>query len=352
MAGAAVMRAIEITRAGGPEVLRPTQRPVPVPAAGELLIAVQASGVNRPDVLQRKGLYPPPPGASDLPGLEVAGVVAGGAPQDLAAAGLAVGDAVCALVAGGGYAEFCTAPAVQCLPVPRGLSMVQAASLPETLFTVWQNVFHIAALRAGETLLVQGGSSGIGVAAIQLGKAFGARVIVTAGSDAKVAACVALGADHGISYRTQDFAAETRRLTDGRGADVILDMVAGDYLAREVECAAVDGRIAVIAVQGGTASALDAGLLLRKRLAITGSTLRPRSVAYKAGLARALREQVWPLLEAGRVRAVVHQVFPAAQAAAAHALMESGAHVGKIVLDWASDVMHPAGMADDSGAVR
>lgn len=329
------MRAIEITAPGGPEVLVPCERPTPEPRAGELLIAVQAAGVNRPDVLQRKGLYPVPPGVSDLPGLEVAGTVAGGSAEDLAAAGLALGDAVCALVAGGGYAEYCVAPTGQCLPVPKGLNMVQAASLPETFFTVWQNVFHIARLQPGETLLVQGGSSGIGVAAIQLAKALGARVIVTAGSDDKCAACVALGADHAINYRTLDFVAETRRLTGGKGADVVLDMVAGDYLGREVECMAEDGRLAVIAVQGGTRSAIDAGLLLRKRLSITGSTLRPRSVAYKTLLAQALYAQAWPWLESGRVKPVIHQVFAAAKAAEAHALMESSTHVGKIVLTWA-----------------
>ena len=328
------MRAIEIARFGPPEVLRETQRPDPLPAAGELLITVQASGVNRPDVLQRKGLYPMPPGVSDLPGLEVAGTVAGGAPQDLAAAGLRLDDAVCALVAGGGYAERCVAPAGQCLPVPLGLNMVQAASLPETFFTVWQNVFSIARLQPGETLLVQGGSSGIGVTAIQLAKALGSQVIVTAGSDEKCAACAALGADHAINYRTHDFVAETRRLTGGRGADVVLDMVAGDYVGREIECLADDGRLAIIATQGGHAAQLDAGLVLRKRLTISGSTLRPRSVAYKAALARDLRERVWPLIEAGRVKTVIHQVFPAAQAAQAHALMESSTHVGKIVLTW------------------
>ena len=328
------MRAIAITRFGPPEVLCETQRPDPVPAPGELLIAVQASGVNRPDVLQRRGLYPMPPGVSDLPGLEVAGTVAGGAPQDLAAAGLAIGDAVCALVAGGGYAERCVAPAGQCLPLPRGLNIVEAASLPETFFTVWQNVFQIARLQPGETLLVQGGSSGIGVTAIQLAKALGSRVIVTAGSDDKCAACLALGADHAINYRSQDFVAETRRLTAGRGADVVLDMVAGDYLGRELECLADDGRLAVIATQGGTAARIDAGLLLRKRLTISGSTLRPRPVAYKSALARDLREHVWPLLEAGRIKPVIHRVFAAARAAEAHALMESSTHVGKIVLAW------------------
>ncbi len=334
LAPARSMRAIQITAPGGPEVLQPCERPVPGPQPGELLIAVQASGVNRPDVLQRKGLYPMPPGASDLPGLEIAGTVAGGTAEDLAVAGLAVGDAVCALVAGGGYAEFCVAPVGQCLPVPQGLNMVQAASLPETCFTVWQNVFAIAALQAGETLLVQGGSSGIGVTAIQLAKAMGAQVIVTAGTDDKCAACLSLGADHAINYRSQDFAAEVMRLTGGRGAHVVLDMVAGDYLGREVTCMAEDGRLAIIAVQGGTSSQIDAGLLLRKRLTISGSTLRPRSVAYKTQLAQALRARVWPLIETGRVRPVIHQVFAAAQAGDAHRLMESSTHVGKIVLTW------------------
>ncbi len=328
------MQAIEITAPGGPEVLRLCERPVPKPAAGELLIAVQASGVNRPDVLQRKGLYPMPPGVSDLPGLEVAGTVVAGAPEDLAAAGLALGSPVCALVAGGGYAPYCVAPAVQCLPVPAGLDAVQAASLPETFFTVWQNVFHIARLQAGETLLVQGGSSGIGVAAIQLAKALGCGVIVTAGSDEKCAACRAIGADDAINYRSQDFVAEVRRITGGRGVNVVLDMVAGDYVGREVQCLADDGRLALIAVQGGTQSTIDTGAVLRKRLSITGSTLRPRPVAYKAVLAQALREQVWPLVEAGRIKPIIHQVFEAHQAAQAHALMESSTHVGKIVLTW------------------
>ena len=328
------MRAIEITAPGGPEVLRPCERPAPEPKPGELLIAVLASGVNRPDVLQRKGLYPMPPGVSDLPGLEIAGTVAGGSPEDLAAAGLALGDAVCALVAGGGYAEFCVAPLGQCLPMPKGLNAVEAASLPETFFTVWQNVFTIARLQPGETLLVQGGSSGIGVTAIQLAKALGSQVIVTAGSDEKCAACVAIGADHGINYRTHDFVSETKRLTGGRGADVVLDMVAGDYVAREVDCLADDGRLAIIAVQGGVKSGFDAGSVLRKRLTISGSTLRPRSLAYKAALARELRATVWPLIEAGRVKPVIHQVFPADKASEAHALMESSTHVGKIVLTW------------------
>ena len=330
------MRAIEIAGFGGPEVLRETQRPVPQPGAGELLIAVQASGVNRPDVLQRKGLYPMPPGVSDLPGLEVAGTVAGGTDDDLAAAGLKLGDPVCALVAGGGYAEYCVAPLGQCLPVPKGLTPLEASSLPETFFTVWQNVFHIAGLKAGETLLVQGGSSGIGVTAIQLAKALGAMVIVTAGSDDKCAACLALGADHAINYRSQDFVAEVQRITASKGANVVLDMVGGDYIGRELRCMAEDGRLALIAVQGGVKSEIDAGLLLRKRLSIAGSTLRPRTVAYKTTLAQALRSTVWPLLESGRIKPVIHQVFPSARAADAHALMESSTHVGKIVLNWAA----------------
>jgi NADPH:quinone reductase len=325
------MRAIEISRYGAPEVLRECTRPDPVAGPGEVLIRVGASGVNRPDVLQRKGLYPMPPGVSDLPGLEVAGTLEGG---DIAATGLARGDRVCALVAGGGYAQLCVVPAPQVLPVPGGLSDIEAASLPETFFTVWQNVFHIAGLKAGEWLLVQGGSSGIGVTAIQLAKAHGAKVIVTAGSDDKCSACREIGADHAINYRTQDFVDEVRRITAERGVDVVLDMVAGDYVARELQCLADDGRLAIIAVQGGTRSEIDTGLVLRKRLTLTGSTLRPRSVSYKAELARALRERVWPLIEAGHIRPVVHRVFPAAQAAQAHALMESGAHVGKIVLDW------------------
>ena len=328
------MQAIEITEFGAPEVLREVTRPDPVARAGELLIQVAASGVNRPDVLQRKGRYPMPPGVSDLPGLEVAGTVKAGAPADLAAAGVAIGDRVCALVAGGGYAELCVAPAGQVLPVPGGLSDIEAASLPETFFTVWQNVFEIARLQRGEWLLVQGGTSGIGVTATTMAKAFGAQVIVTAGSDAKCDACKAIGADHAINYKTQDFVAEVKRISDERGVDVVLDMVGGDYIGREVQCMADGGRIAVIAVQGGTQSTIDAGLLLRKRLAITGSTLRARPLAYKTALAQALRKNVWPLLEAGKIKPVIHEVLPANAAAAAHALMESGTHVGKIVLQW------------------
>ncbi|GAA0754312.1 NAD(P)H-quinone oxidoreductase [Ideonella azotifigens] len=330
------MRAIAIQGFGGPEVLVETTRPDPQPAAGELLLRVGASGINRPDVLQRKGAYAPPAGASDLPGLEVAGSIVGGDAAELAAAGWRLGDRVCALVAGGGYAELCVVPIAQCLPVPAGLSDIEAATLPETFFTVWSNVFDRAGLQPGESLLVQGGTSGIGVTAIQLAKALGAKVLVTAGSDDKCAACLKLGADHAINYRTSDFAAEARRLTDGRGVDVVLDMVAGDYVAREISCLADDGRIAIIAVQGGVKAEFNAGALLSRRLTITGSTLRPRSVAFKGRIAAALRERVWPLIEAGHVRPVIEKVFPAAQAAAAHALMESGQHVGKIVLDWSA----------------
>jgi len=328
------MKAIAITSYGAPEVLQPTTRDDPVAGAGELLIRVAASGVNRPDVLQRKGHYPVPPGASDLPGLEVAGTIVSGDAAAMAAAGLQVGDRVCALIAGGGYAELCTAPVGQCLAVPAGLTDIEAASLPETFFTVWSNVFDRGRLQPGETLLVQGGTSGIGVTAIQLAKAAGAKVIATAGSDDKCAACVALGADHAINYRTHDFVAEVKRLTDGKGANVVLDMVAGDYVARELQCMAEDGRLVIIAVQGGVKSEIDAGAVLRRRLVITGSTLRPRPVAFKSDIASSLRTKVWPWLESGRVKPVIHQVCPAAEAAGAHALMESNQHIGKLVLTW------------------
>ncbi len=328
------MQAIEITAFGAPEVLRLCERAQPVAGVGEVLIRVSASGINRPDVLQRKGHYAPPPGASDVPGLEVAGVVQGGDAAAMAQVGLRVGDRVCALLAGGGYAQWCVAPVEQCLPVPAGLSDIEAASLPETFFTVWSNVFDRARLLPGETLLVQGGGSGIGVTAIQLGRAFGATVIVTAGSDEKCAACLALGAHHAINYQTQDFVAEVQRITAGKGVDVVLDMVAGSYVAREVECLAEDGRLVIIAVQGGVQAAFNAGLVLRKRLTITGSTLRARPVAFKGAIARALRERVWPLLASGAVRPVVHSSFAAADAAQAHALMESNQHTGKIVLTW------------------
>jgi NADPH2:quinone reductase len=328
------MRAIGLNGFGGPEVLVETTRPDPVAGPGEMLVRVTASGINRPDVLQRKGAYAPPPGASDLPGLEVAGTVAGGDAGELAAAGFAPGDRVCALVAGGGYAELCVVPIPQALPVPKGLTDVEAASLPETFFTVWSNVFDRGGLKPGETLLVQGGSSGIGVTAIQLAKAHGAKVLVTAGSDDKVAACVALGADGGVNYRTQDFVAEVKAATGGRGADVILDMVAGEYVGRELQCLADDGRLVIIAVQGGVKSEINAGDVLRRRLTISGSTLRPRPVAFKGAIAASLKRYAWPWLEAGNVKPVIHRVFPAAQAAQAHALMESSQHVGKIVLDW------------------
>jgi NADPH2:quinone reductase len=332
------MKAIEITSYGDPEVLRAVERPDPVAGAGELLIRVAASGVNRPDVLQRKGHYPVPPGASDLPGLEVAGEIVSGDAAALAEAGFKIGDRVCALIAGGGYAELCVAPVAQCLPVPKGWSDTEAASLPETFFTVWSNVFERGRLQKGETLLIQGGSSGIGVTAIQIAKALGATVIVTAGSDDKCEACKALGADHAINYRTSDFAEEAKKLTGGKGVDVILDMVAGDYVAREIECMAEDGRLVIIAVQGGVKSDFNAGLVLRKRLVITGSTLRPRPVAFKGAIAKALREKVWPLLESGAVKPVIHSTFAAggepSGAAEAHALMESNQHIGKIVLTW------------------
>lgn len=328
------MRAVEITSYGAPEVLRLGERLAPVAGAGEVLIRVSASGVNRPDVLQRTGNYPVPPGASDIPGLEVAGTIESGDGQAMAAAGLKVGDRVCALVAGGGYAEWCVAPVGQCLPVPKGLSDIEAASLPETFFTVWSNVFDRAQLQRGESLLVQGGSSGIGVTAIQMAKAMGATVIVTAGSDDKCAACVQLGADHAINYRTHDFAAEAKRLTGGQGVNVVLDMVAGDYIAREVECVAEDGRIVIIAVQGGVNSTFNAGLVLRRRITITGSTLRPRSIAFKTAIAQSLRTHVWPLIESGAIKPVIHSTFAAADAAKSHTLMESNTHVGKIVLTW------------------
>jgi NADPH2:quinone reductase len=327
------MKTIEISSFGPPDVLRPGERPQPVPGAGELLIRVKASGINRPDVLQRTGNYPVPPGASDIPGLEVAGEIVEGDAQAMAAAGFKKGDRVCALLAGGGYADYCVAPVGQCLPVPKGLSDIEAASLPETFFTVWSNVFDRGRLQAGETFMVQGGTSGIGVTAIQMAKALGAKVIATAGSDEKCQACLKLGADHAINYKTQDFAAEAKKITGG-GVNVILDMVAGAYVSREVECLAEDGRLVIIAVQGGVKSEFNAGMVLRKRLTITGSTLRPRPVAFKTAIAEALKAKVWPLLESGAIKPVIHSTFAAADAAKAHTLMESNQHVGKIVLTW------------------
>jgi NADPH:quinone reductase len=323
------MKAVEILRPGGPDMLQLTERATPVAGAGEVLIRVQAAGINRPDVLQRKGGYAPPKGASDLPGLEVAGWIEAGDPGN---SGFKVGDPVCALVAGGGYAEYCVAPAAQCLPVPRGLTFAEAAALPETFFTVWSNVFDRAALAPGESLLVQGGTSGIGVAAIQLAHALGNAVYATAGSDDKCRACEDLCAARAINYRGEDFAAAIKEATGGRGVDVILDMVAGDYLPREIDCLADDGRLAIIALLGGTKATLDMATLLRRRLTVTGSTLRPRSVAFKAAIAQRLRAVVWPLIEAGRIKPMLFRTFALMDAPAAHALMESSQHIGKIVL--------------------
>jgi len=323
------MRAIEISRPGGPEVLVAVDRPVPVPVAGEVLIKVAAAGVNRPDVFQRQGHYAPPPGASDLPGLECAGEIVAG---DAAAGGFAVGDRVCALMAGGGYAEYCVVPAQQCLPVPAGLTDVQAAGLPETCFTVWSNVFDRGRLMPGETLLVHGGASGIGTTAIQIATALGHTVYTTVGSDARARAVEQLGAALAINYRSQDYVQEIKHATGGRGVDVILDMVAGDYLGRNLDCLADDGRVVVIALLGGAKATINANHILRRRLTITGSTLRPRPVPFKAAIAQQLRDIVWPLLANGTIRPVVHATFPLEQAAQAHAMMEAGAHVGKIVL--------------------
>ncbi|WP_339830679.1 NAD(P)H-quinone oxidoreductase [uncultured Parvibaculum sp.] len=323
------MTAIAIREPGGPDVLEPRQIPRPEPAHGEILIKVAAAGVNRPDTIQRMGLYPPPPGAPETPGLEVAGeVVATGPGVTL----WKTGDRVCALVGGGGYAEYCVAHEAHALPMPHGLSMTEAAALPETFFTVWANVFERGALKAGETLLVHGGSSGIGTTAIQLASLFGASVIATAGSAEKCAACLKLGAAAAIDYKTQDFVAETRRLTDNRGADVILDMVGGDYIPRNIQAAAVDGRIVSIAFLNGATTEVNFMPVMLKRLTLTGSTLRPRSIEEKASLARTLREKVWPLIEAGRVKPLIDTVFPLKDAARAHALMEKSSHIGKIVL--------------------
>ncbi|MGC8517942.1 MAG: NAD(P)H-quinone oxidoreductase [Steroidobacteraceae bacterium] len=323
------MQVIEITAPGAPEVLQPARRPLPQPGPNEVLVRVRAAGVNRPDVLQRRGAYPPPPGASDIPGLEIAG--------EVVALGAEVrqwqrGDAVCALLAGGGYAEYALAPAVQCLPVPKGLSLEQAAVLPETLFTVYYNVWERSHLRPGEWLLVHGGTSGIGTTAILLAKAFGAHVIATAGSAEKCAACVRLGAEAAINYKDADFVTGALEATQGRGVDVILDMVGGTYVARDIAAAAPDGRIAVIATQGGRLAEIDLGLLMGKRLTVGGSTLRPQTVARKGELAAALRREIWPLLEASALHLPIHERFPLREAAQAHALMESGQHVGKIVL--------------------
>ena len=325
------MSAIEIAEPGGPEKLQLTERPVPLPATGEVLIAVEAAGVNRPDVLQRKGEYPPPAGASDLPGLEVAGrVVAVG----LGVNRFRVGDAVCALVTGGGYAAYCAAPEPQCLPVPKGFSMVEAAACPETFFTVWHNLFERGRLAAGESVLIHGGTSGIGTTAIMLARAFGARpIFATAGSPHKCRVCEELGATHAIDYKHADFVKGVKGATGGRGVDVVLDMVGGEYVDRELKCLADDGRIVIIAMLGGAKSTVNLTEVLRRRLTLTGSTLRPRPIEFKGAIAARLRENVWPHIESGRIRPVIYRVFPLAEAAQAHALMESSAHIGKIVLE-------------------
>ncbi|RKP43692.1 NAD(P)H-quinone oxidoreductase [Trinickia fusca] len=337
------MKAVEITEFGGPEVLALTDRPIPEPKAGEVLIKVAASGVNRPDVLQRKGSYAPRLGVSDLPGLELAGEIVKG---ELAGKhnpfGLKLGDRVCALTAGGGYAQYASVPLAQCLPVPAGLTDIEAASLPETFFTVWSNIFDRAQLGEGEggeheTLLVQGGSSGIGVAAIQIAHAFGFRVFATAGSVEKCRACEQLGAERAINYRSEDFVEVVKSLTNDRGVDVILDMVGGGYVPRELSALADGGRLVLIALLGGAKADLNLGEILRRRLTVTGSTLRPRSVDFKAKIAAQLKAKVWPHIEAGRIKPVVYRVFPAAQAKDAHALMESSEHIGKIVLDWTDE---------------
>ena len=325
----AAMRAVEITEPGGPEVLKPAERPVPAPGEGEVLVRVQAAGVNRPDVMQRKGQYPPPKSVTDIPGLEIAGTIAAVGPG---VTGWAVGDPVCALVAGGGYAEYCLAPAPQCLPLPKGVSMVEAAALPETFMTVWDNVFTRGGLKAGETLLVHGGSSGIGTTAIQLAHAFGARVFATAGSAEKCAACEKLGAEKAINYRDEDFVEVVEDATDGKGVDEILDMVGGDYVARNLNALASRGRLVQIAVQKGTKAEIAVHLIMMKQLTFTGSTLRARPVAEKALVVEALRENAWPLIEAGKVKPVIHATFPLEKADEAHALMDSSAHIGKIVL--------------------
>ncbi len=324
------MQAISITTPGGPEVLAPVELPVPAPEPGEVLIRVLAAGVNRPDCIQRAGHYPPPPGAPETPGLEVAGeVVALGAGD---CGGLSVGTAVCALVAGGGYAQYCVAPAAQCLPVPAGLSMAEAAALPETFFTVYSNLFDRGHLASGETLLVHGGASGIGTTAIQLGRAFGAEVIVTVGSPEKQQACEALGVLRAINYREEDFVEVVRDVTATRGVDVILDMVCGDYLPRNIAVMAPEGRLVQIAFLRGSKVSFDYGAVMRNRLTLTGSTLRPRPVAFKAAIAASLRERVWPLLERGEVRPIMYRTLPLADAAEAHRLMESNAIIGKVVL--------------------
>lgn len=323
------MIAVEINQFGGPEVLTPVERPTPVPADGEVLIAVAAAGVNRPDLLQRRGMYPPPPGASDLPGLEVSGTIAALGPS---VSGWTVGDAVCALISGGGYAEFAIAPAPQCLPVPPGVSLIDAAGIPETTFTVWTNLFERGRLSAGESVLIHGGSSGIGTTAIQLARARGARVFATAGSPEKCRACEALGAERAIDYRTEDFVAVIKSVTSGAGVDVVLDMIAGDYLQKNLATLAMDGRLVMIGRQGGESSSLDIMPILRKRLTITGSTLRTRTIDEKGAIARRVRDEVLPLFADGRMRVVVHRRFALRDAAEAHRMLESSTHIGKLLL--------------------
>ena len=323
------MKVIEIAAPGGPEQLRVAVRPVPQPGPGEVLIRVAAAGVNRPDVVQRQGLYPPPPGASDLPGMEVAGSIAAVASG---VSGLQVGDQVTALLAGGGYAEYAIAAAPLCLPIPAGLSLIEAAALPETYFTVWTNVFERGGCKAGDTVLIHGGTSGIGTTAIQLATVLGAKVFATAGSAEKALVCEKLGAVRGINYRTEEFVAVIKQATEGRGVDVILDMVAGSYVQRNIEAAAVEGRIVVIAVQGGAKADIKVNTLMIKRLTLTGSTLRPRTVAQKAAIAEAVHKNIWPLLSSRRVKPIIHATFPLAEAAEAHRLMESSNHIGKIML--------------------
>lgn len=323
------MIAIEISTFGDPDVLVPVRRQRPTPGAGEVLIKVAAAGVNRPDVMQRRGGYPPPRGASDIPGLEVAGTIAGIGPE---AGDWKIGDRVCALVAGGGYAEYSVAPAPQCLPVPRGLGMTAAAAIPETFFTVWTNVFERGRLKPGESILVHGGSSGIGTTAIQLARALGSRVFATAGSAKKCAACEELGAERAINYRETDFVAAVKDLTAPSGVDVVLDMIGGDYVARNMEILATDGRLVQIGVQGGATAQVDLVRLLRRRLTLTGSTLRARSVVEKGAIAQAVEAHVWPLLESGAVKPIIYRTFPLRAAAEAHRLMESSEHIGKIVL--------------------
>jgi len=323
------MRAVEITKPGPPEVLVIAERPAPAPAAGELVIKVAAAGVNRPDVMQRMGQYPPPPGTTDIPGLEIAGTVDAIGPE---VSRWKAGDRVCALVAGGGYAEYCVAPAPQCLPVPARMDFIHAAAIPETFFTVWTNVFDRGRLKAGESLLVHGGSSGIGTTAIQLARALGSRVFATAGSAGKCAACEKLGAERCINYKTEDFVAVVKELTGGKGVDVVLDMVGGDYFPRNMDALAMDGRLVSIAVQRGLKTTINILTMMQKRLTLTGSTLRVRPVAEKGAIAAALEQHVWPLLEAGTAWPAVHATFPLQDAAAAHAVMEEGSHIGKLVL--------------------